>query len=299
MFVDVNSQSDFQTRFTVSASTTCSVCPSNSNSPAGSAALTSCTCNAGWTNLTAFSYVKGTFRRRSQNDCQEVGSPCWIRSLAAEEAMKAEERAMTTRRSQFPDEMRSADEKLAKPLHGDRLSEVAALLIRSLTVEEDEERAIATRQLQFPQEVRCPNDCSGHGTCSGSQAVRTCQCDVLWTGGDCSTPLCPTSATSKVPYVPSSGHGACTRSADEKLAWPLYGDRLPEVAAKTFVDNTSTAVIARLNKNIRSLEVERIRQVWQKGTLIPLNRRQASIGLPPDTCDGALEAKTLLDRCAV
>ena len=71
--------------------------------------------------------------------------------------------------------------------------------------------------------VSCPNDCSGHGTCSGSEAVRTCQCDVLWTGGDCSTPLCPTSATSKVPYVPCSGHGACTQNGT-CICYKKYAD---------------------------------------------------------------------------
>ncbi len=65
-------------------------------------------------------------RRRSENDCHKLGSACWIRSLAAKEDNKAEERAMAIRRLQFPEEMRSADEKHAKPFHGDRLPKVPA-----------------------------------------------------------------------------------------------------------------------------------------------------------------------------
>ncbi len=73
-------------------------------------------------------------------------------------------------------------------------------------------------------------------------------------------------------------------------------DRLPKVAAKSVV-NTAVDVLARLDKNIRSVEDERMRKVWQKGSLKPGNRRQQ--GGTPNTCDGALEAMTLLDRCVV
>jgi hypothetical protein len=204
--------------------------------------------------------------RRSQTDCQEVGSPCWIRSLAGKEDIKSEEWPMDTRRLQFlngisepeeramatkgrasfTEEMRSAEEK---PLHGDRLPDVAELLMRSLAAEEDtgrvnaEERAMATRRLQSPEEMR---------------------------------------------------------SADEKLAERLHGDRLPEVAAKPVSKNTAVDVKvmwARLDKNIRSFQDERMRKVWQKGSLKHGNRRQQ--GAPPNTCDGAIEAKTRFDRCVV
>ncbi len=73
-------------------------------------------------------------------------------------------------------------------------------------------------------------------------------------------------------------------------------DRLPKVAAKSFV-NTAVDVLVRLDKNIRSVEDERMRKVWQNGSLKPGYRRQQ--GGTPNTCDGALEAMTLLDRCVV
>ena len=129
------------------------------------------------------SSFESTTRRRLENDCQKLGSACWIRSLAAKEDNNAEERAMAIRRLQFPEEMRSADEKHAKPFHGDRLR------------------------------------------------------------------------------------------------------------------HTAFDVLARLDKNIVSVVNERMRKVWQKGSFKPGNRRQLGGTNGINTCDGALEAKTLFDRC--
>jgi hypothetical protein len=72
------------------------------------------------------SFFDGISRHRSQNDCQEVGSSCWMGNIAAKEDIKAEERTMAHRRSQFAEAMRSADEKMGKTLHGDRLRKVDA-----------------------------------------------------------------------------------------------------------------------------------------------------------------------------
>ena len=72
------------------------------------------------------SFFESTTRRRSKNDCQRLGSACWIRSFVAKEDNKAEERAMATRRLQFPEEIRSADEKDAKTFHGDGLPKAFA-----------------------------------------------------------------------------------------------------------------------------------------------------------------------------
>lgn len=58
--------------------------------------------------------------------------------------------------------------------------------------------------------VSCPNGCSSHGTCTSDHAVPTCICHDLFTGSDCGIPLCPT--LRKDPYVPCSGHGACTQN---------------------------------------------------------------------------------------
>jgi hypothetical protein len=46
----------------------------------------------------------------------------------------------------------------------------------------------------------CPNDCSGHGTCS-KQGV--CYCDYLWTGEGCAERQCPNNC---------SGRGACVNN---------------------------------------------------------------------------------------
>ena len=135
------------------------------------------------------SSFENTTRRRSENDCQELVSACWIRSLAAKEDNKTEERTMVTRWLQLPEEMRSVDEKLL--FHGDRLSKVPA----------------------------------------------------------------------------------------------------------TNIVNTVFDVLARLDKNIMSVVNERMRKVWQKGSLKPGNRRQLGGTNGSNTCDGALEAKSLFDRC--
>ena len=58
----------------------------------------------------------------------------------------------------------------------------------------------------------CANNCSGHGTCSSDHAVPKCICDDMWTGSDCSMPLCPTAQAMRDPYVPCSGHGACAQN---------------------------------------------------------------------------------------
>jgi hypothetical protein len=34
--------------------------------------------------------------------------------------------------------------------------------------------------------INCPNDCSGHGTCTTVNDVKTCKCANLWSGSDCS-----------------------------------------------------------------------------------------------------------------
>jgi hypothetical protein len=190
---------------------------------------------------------------------------------------EAEERAMaTTGRLQFPAEMRSAEEKLEEALHGDRLPDVSELLTRSLAAEEDtgrvnaKERAMATRRSQFAE--------------------------AMW-------------------------------SADEKLGKTLHGDRLRKVAAKTVI-NTAVDELARLDKNIRSVQEERMRKVWQEGSLKPGNRRQAAAPAPApapasttsatppasacasasasdvgvmlyNTCDGAIAAKTRINWCVV
>jgi len=174
------------------------------------------------------SFFDGIVRRRSQNDCQEVGSPCWIGSLAAKEEIKAEERAMDTRRSQFAEAMRSANEKLGKTLHGDRLRKVAA----------------------------------------------------------------------------KTGINTAVNTAVDELA------RLDKNGNRRV--GTAVDVLARPDKNIRSVQEERMRKVWQKGSFKPANRRQLggspsqpSVSPPspsspsPDTCDGAIEVKTFIDRCVV
>ncbi len=132
------------------------------------------------------SVFDGISRHRSQNDCQEVGSPCWIGSLAAKEDIKAEERAVATRRSQFAEAMRSADEKLGKPLHGDRLRKVAA-----------------------------------------KTGINT--------------------------------------AVDESAGLDKNGGRRVD---------TTVDVLSRLYKNIRSVQEDRMRKVWQQGSLKPGNRRQ-------------------------
>jgi len=157
------------------------------------------------------SFFDGISRHRSQNDCQEVGSPCWIGSLAAKEDIKAEERAMATRRSQFAEAMWSADEKLGKTLHGDRLRKVAAKTVIDTAVDE--------------------------------------------------------------------------------LA------RLDKNGGRRV--GTAFDLLARPDKNIRSVQQERIRKVWQKGSLKPGNRRQQGGPPSPNTCDGAIEVKTRIDRCVV
>jgi hypothetical protein len=162
------------------------------------------------------SFFDGIVRRRSQNDCQEVGSPCWIGSLAAEEEIKAEERAMDTRRSQFAEAMRSANEKLGKTLHGDRLRKVAA----------------------------------------------------------------------------KTGINTAVNTAVDELA------RLDKNGNRRV--GTAVDVLARPDKDIRSVREQRMRKVWQKGSLKPGNRRQQGGGPPsPNTCDGAIEVKTRIDRCVV
>jgi hypothetical protein len=146
--------------------------------------------------------------------------------------------------------MRSADENLGKTLHGSlaakediQAEEGAYRRLQFLNgISEAEERAMATTgRLQFPEEMR---------------------------------------------------------SAEEKLKETLHGDRLRKVAAKTVID-TAVDELARLDKNggrrlgravdvlarpdinIRSVQEERMRKVWQAGSLQPGNRRQAPVQAPP------------------
>ena len=243
------------------------------------------------------------FRRRSQNDCTEVGSPCWIGSLAAKEDIQAEERAMATRRSQFAEAMRSADENLGKTLHGSlaakeaiQAEEGAYRRLQFLNgISEAEERAMATTgRLQFPEEMRSAEEKleeTLHGIVNAEEramATRRSQfAEAMW-------------------------------SADEKLGKTLHGDRLRKVASKTVINTavdesarldknggrrvgTAVDVLARPDINIRSVQEERMRQVWQEGSLTPGNRRQSGSESPPspNTCDGAIAAKTRINRCVV
>jgi hypothetical protein len=148
------------------------------------------------------SFFDGISRHRSQNDCQEVGSPCWMGSIADKE-----ERAMATRRSQLVEAMRSVDEKLGKTLHGDRLRKVAATTTTNMAVD-------------------------------------------------------------KFARLDKNG-----------------GRRV----------GTTVDVLARLDSNIRSVQEERVRKVWQKGSLKPGNRRQEGA---ENACEDDTEWKdSLSDGC--
>jgi hypothetical protein len=62
----------------------------------------------------------------------------------------------------------------------------------------------------------CPNECSGHGICSG----HTCQCSSSHKGGDCSLHICPmgipfatkpASSSLRSNAIECSGNGLCDR----------------------------------------------------------------------------------------
>lgn len=75
-----------------------------------------------------------------------------------------------------------------------------------------------------------PEDCSGHGTCSGS-ATFTCACFDGWTGGDCSIRTCPkakawfdypTSNNEAHAVVECSNKGECDRETGRCICEPLF-----------------------------------------------------------------------------